>query len=103
MNFGLARKLNYIRKLKKKNLTEEFKQNNNKKSFFQIVYGTIIKIKNEIKDKKDMEKIILCDVQVKVYPKIENIFIKLINDAGYPGIKFEKKVDFERLYKERSN
>ena len=84
-------------------LTFEDKQNNNKKSFFQIVYGTIIKIKNEIKDKKEMEKIILCDAQIKVYPKIENIFIKLINDAGYPGIKFEKKVDFEKLYKERSN
>tara|TARA_B100001250_G_scaffold396454_1_gene402459 strand:+ start:1682 stop:2104 length:423 start_codon:yes stop_codon:yes gene_type:complete len=84
-------------------LTFQDKKNNKKKSFFEIIYTTIIKIKDEIKDKKELEKIILCDVQIKIYPKVEDIFINLIKNAGYTGIKFDKKIDFEKLYKERLN
>tara|TARA_Y100000590_G_scaffold425565_1_gene533700 strand:- start:1186 stop:1608 length:423 start_codon:yes stop_codon:yes gene_type:complete len=74
-----------------------------KKSFFEIVYSSIVKIKDEVKEKKDMEKIILCDVQNKIYPKLEKIFLDLMKDSGYPGVKFEKKVDFEKLYTEKIN
>jgi len=84
-------------------LTFQDKKNNKKKSFFEIIYTTIIKIKDEIKDKKELEKIILCDVQIKIYPKVEDIFINLIKNAGYTGIKFDKKIDFEKLYKEKLN
>ena len=84
-------------------LTFQDNKNNKKKSFFEIIYATIIKIKDEIKNKKELEKIILCDVQIKIYPKVENIFIRLIQDAGYTGIKFDKKVDFEKLYSEKFN
>ena len=84
-------------------LTFQDKKNNKKKSFFEIIYTTIIKIKDEIKDKKELEKIILCDVQIKIYPKVKDIFINLIKNAGYTGIKFDKKIDFEKLYKERLN
>ena len=76
---------------------------NNKKSYFEIVYATIIKINEEIKEKKDLEKIILCDVQNKIYPDIEKSLLDLLHNSGYPGVKFEKKVDFESLYNQKIN
>ena len=81
----------------------EDKDANEKKSYFEIVYATVISVDNEIKNKKDLEKIILCDVQVIIYPNIEKAFLNLIHNSGFPEIKFEKKVDFEKLYNERSN
>ena len=79
------------------------KQNNDKQSVFEIIYASVVRIDESVKDKKVLEKIILCDVQKEIYPKLEEIFTKLINDAGFPGLKFEKKVDFEKLYNERFN
>ena len=81
----------------------EDKEMNNKKAHFEIVYATIVKIEEEIKDKKELEKIILCDVQNKIYPNLEKIFINLLNNSGYPQIKLEKKIDFEKLYNEKFN
>ena len=74
-----------------------------KKSHFEIVYTSIVKIDEKVSDKKEMEKIILCDVPNKIYPDLERIFLNLLTDSGYPGIKFEKKVDFTELYKQRAN
>ena len=74
-----------------------------KKSHFEITYTSIVKIDEKVSDKKEMEKIILCDVPNKIYPDLERIFLNLLTDSGYPGIKFEKKIDFTKLYKERSN
>ena len=79
------------------------KQNNDKQSVLEIIYASVVRIDESVKDKKVLEKIILCDVQKEIYPKLEEIFTKLINDAGFPGLKFEKKVDFEKLYNERLN
>ena len=81
----------------------EDKELNEKKSHFEITYTTIVKIEDDVKDKKDLEKIILCDVPTKVYPRLEKVFINLLTDSGFPGIKFEKKINFEKLYKEKSN
>ena len=81
----------------------EDKNNNEKKSYFEIIYSTIIQVEGEIKDKKQLEKIILCDVQIKIYPQLEKSLLDLLHNSGYPGIKFEKKVDFESLYNERFN
>ena len=81
----------------------EDKNNNNKKSHFEINYSTIIKIEEDIKEKKDLEKIILCDVQIEIYPELEKSLLNLLHDSGYPSIKFEKKVDFEQLYNQRLN
>ncbi len=81
----------------------EDKHNNEKKSYFEIVYSTIIQIEGEINDKKKLEKIILCDVQNKIYPKLEKSLLDLLHNSGYPGIKFEKKVDFENLFNQRFN
>ena len=81
----------------------EDKEPSQKKSYFEIVFATIIRISEEIKEKKDLQKIILCDVQKKIYPDMENSFLNLLHNSGYPNIKFEKKVDFEKLYNERFN
>ena len=82
-----------------------FNDNNEskKKSLFEIIYSTIIKINEEIKDKKELEKIILCDVQIEIYPSLEKALLDLLHNSGYPGIKFEKKIDFETLYKQKVN
>ena len=74
-----------------------------KKSHFEIVYTSIVKIDEKVSDKKEMEKIILCDVPNKIYPDLEKIFLNLLTDSGFPGIKLEKKVNFTELYKQRSN
>ena len=81
----------------------EDKQENKKKSFFEINYSTIVKIEEDIKEKKDLEKIILCDVQIEIYPELEKSFLNLLHNSGYPNVKFEKKVDFEQLYNQRLN
>ena len=78
-------------------------EENKKKSYFEIVYSTIIKVDEEVKDKKELEKIILCDVQTEIYPDLEKALLDLLHNSGYPGIKFEKKVDFENLYKQKFN
>ena len=85
------------------NLRFEDKEENEKKSYFEIVYSTILKINEEINDKKEMEKIILCDVQTKIYPDLEKSLLNLLHNSGYEEIKFEKKVDFEALYNSRLN
>ena len=81
----------------------EDKGENKKKSHFEINFATIIKVDDEVKEKKELEKIILCDAQVEIYPDLEKSFLNLINNSGYPGIKFEKKINFEELYKKRFN
>tara|TARA_B100000676_G_C17969131_1_gene782160 strand:+ start:72 stop:494 length:423 start_codon:yes stop_codon:yes gene_type:complete len=81
----------------------EDKEANEKKSYFEIIYTTIIKVDDDIKEKKDLEKIILCDVPIKIYPELENSFLNLMHNSGHPDIKLEKKIDFEKLYKERFN
>ncbi len=74
-----------------------------KKSYFEIVNSTVIKVNEEIKEKKALEKIILCDVQVKIYPILEKSLLDLLHNSGYPNVKFEKKVDFEDLYNQKFN
>ena len=73
------------------------------KAFFEIKYATVISIDSSVVDKKIISKIVLCDLQKIIYPKIEKIFIDLIKNAGYPNIKFEKKVDFEKMYNDKFN
>ena len=74
-----------------------------KKSHFEITYASIVKIDENVSNKKEMEKIILCDVPNKIYPDLERIFLNLLTDSGYPGIRFEKKVDFTELYNQKTN
>ena len=81
----------------------EDKSVNEKKSHYEIVYSSVIKVDDNIKDKKDLEKIILCDVPNKIYPDLEKSFLNLIHNSGHPGIKLEKKIDFDKLYNEKFN
>ena len=79
----------------------EEKEKVKKKSYFEIIYSTIVKINEQVKDKKELEKIILCDVQTEIYPKLEEALLNVLKVSGYPNIKFEKKVNFEELYSQR--
>ena len=74
-----------------------------KKSYFEIVYTSVVKINDDINDKKDLEKIILCDVQNKIYPNLEKTFLNLIHNSGFPGVAIEKKIDFTQLFKQKAN
>ena len=81
----------------------EDKENNQKKAYFEIVFSTIVRINENVKDKKELERIILCDVQIEIYPDLEKSLLNLLHNSGYPGIKFEKKIDFEKLYNQKFN
>ena len=79
------------------------KEESKKKSYFEINFSTIIQVNDKINEKKEMEKIILCDVQIEIYPDLEKSFLNLLHNSGYPSIKFGKKIDFEELYNQRVN
>jgi len=81
----------------------EDKKFSEKKSYFEIVYASVVKINEDIKDKKDLEKIVLCDVQNEIYPNLEKTFLNLLHNSGFPEVKLEKKIDFNKLYSERFN
>jgi len=81
----------------------EDKEPNEKKSYFEIVYATVVKVDEDVKDKKDLERILLCDVQNKIYPNLEKTFLNLLHNSGFPEIKLDKKIDFTQLYKQKSN
>ena len=81
----------------------EDKQQNKKKSFFEMTYATIIQVDEDVKEKNELEKIILCDAQMEIYTDLEKSFLDMLQNSGYPNIKFEKKIDFEKLYNQRFN
>ena len=81
------------------NLKFEDKEDNKMKSFFEISYVTIIKVNEQIKDKNTLQKIVLCDVQKDIYKELEKSMLNLLHNSGYPAITFEKKIDFDKLYK----
>ena len=81
----------------------EDKEDVNKKSFFEIKFSTIVNIVGDVKEKSELEKILLCDVQEEILPDIEKSFLDLLHNSGYPGFTFEKKLDFTELYKQRTN
>ena len=81
----------------------EDKQDNKKKSYFEIIFSTIIKVNDEVKEKKEFEKIILVDVQSEIYPDLEKCLLNLLHNSGYKNVKFEKKIDFESLYNQKFN
>ena len=74
-----------------------------KKSHFELTYTTIIKLEKEIKEKKVLQKIILCDVQKEMYLEMEEALLNLLKMSVFPNIKFDKKIDFEELYNKKFN
>ncbi|WP_082255110.1 protein-export chaperone SecB [Candidatus Pelagibacter communis] len=84
-------------------LTYSDKGQSLKKSLFEVIFATVIKLNDEIKDKKDLGRIILCDLQNEIYPELEKTFLNVLHGSGYPELTFNKKVDFEELYKNNQN
>lgn len=82
-------------------LTLSDQSKNTKKSYFEIIYASVIRVDESLKDKKEIEKIVLCDVQNKIYPELEKIFLNIIKNSGFPNLILEKKVDFEKLYNQK--
>ena len=74
-----------------------------KKSYFEVIYTSVVRIEDVVKEKKDLQKIILCDVPTEIYTKLEKILLNLLTDSGFPGVKFDKKVDFNKLFNEKFN
>ena len=91
-------------KLIEVNTTLKFqdKENNEKKSYFEIVYASIVKLDENVKEKKEIQKIILCDVQKKIQPRMEKAFTDLINNSGFKQVKVNN-IDFEKLYNSQFN
>ena len=84
-------------------LTYKDKVENNNKSNFEIVYATVIKILDDKIKKEELERLILCELQIEIYPRLERIFLNIMKDAGFPNIKFSKKIDFKELYNKSLN
>ena len=81
----------------------EDKEETKHKSHFEMNYATIIKVDENVKEKKELERIILCDVQNKIFPNLEKSFLNMLHNSGYGNVKFEKKIDFENLYSQQFN
>ncbi len=81
----------------------EDKEESQYKSYFEMTYATIIKVDDDVNEKEELQKIILCDVQTKIYPDLEKAFLNILHNSGYKDVKFEKKIDFEKLYTEKFN
>ena len=92
-------------KMAEVSITTKFKEadDNQKNSYFEMIYAVIVKIDEDANTKEILEPIFLKEVPTEVYPKIEKIFLDLLNHSGYPNVKFESKVDFNELYKKRWN
>tara|TARA_Y100000768_G_C23640476_1_gene523824 strand:- start:219 stop:641 length:423 start_codon:yes stop_codon:yes gene_type:complete len=92
-------------KMAEVSITTKFKEadDNQKNSYFEMIYAVIVKIDEDVNTKEVLEPIFLKEVPTEVYPKIEKIFLDLLNHSGYPNVKFENKVDFNELYKKRGN
>ena len=67
----------------------------------KIVFSTIVEFNNQNLAKQEMEKTILVDIPLKIYPELRQIFIFLFENSGFKDIKINETVDFEKLYKIR--
>ena len=83
-------------------LNFEDKEEVKKKSYFEIIFTTIVRVEDKV-EKKELERIILCDVQEEIRPELEKAFLNMLNNSGYTGFNFEKKIDFEKLYNQKIN
>ena len=92
----VGQKLNELKEQVEQSLLE-------KKSYFEVIYTSVVRIEDGVKEKKDLQKIVLCDVPTEIYTELEKILLNLLSDSGYPGVKFDKKVDFTKLFKEKFN
>jgi len=64
----------------------------------KIIFSTIIELKEEIKEKIEIEKIILIQVPSEIYPKLRKIFVSIFESSGFKDIKINENIDFQKLY-----
>ena len=83
-------------------LTYEDKNKNKNKIFFEMIYATVVKIEEEKINQEEIKKFILCDLQTKIYPQIEKIFLSILRLSGFPDLQLNSKIDFDKLYNERN-
>ena len=68
-----------------------------------MTYASIVKIDEKVKNEKELKKILLCDVQNKISSNMQKISLNMLHDSGYSEVKFDKKIDFNKLYEEGSS
>ena len=92
-------------KMAEVSISTKFKNDENisKSSYFEMIYAVVVKISDEVNTKEELEPIFLKSVPGEVYPKIETIFLDLLKYSGYPNVKFERKINFDELFKKRSD
>ena len=92
-------------KMAEVSISTKFKNDENmsKSSYFEMIYAVVVKINDEVNTKEELEPIFLKSVPGEVYPKIETIFLDLLKYSGYPNVKFERKINFDELFKKRSD
>ena len=83
-------------------LTYEDKKNK-KKSFFEMTYATVIRIEEKNPNPKEMKKFILCDLQIEIHPQIQKIFEGILKLSGFPNLRLNSNIDFNKLYIEKNN
>ena len=76
---------------------------NKKKTYFEMIYATVVKLEEENPNPEEIKKFILCDLQIQIYPKIEKIFVEILKLSGFPDLHLKSKIDFNKLYNERKN
>ena len=76
---------------------------NKKKTFFEMIYATVVRIEEEKPNIEEVKKFILCDLQIQIYPQIEKSFLEILRLSGFPNLKLNSKIDFVKLYNERKN
>ena len=68
----------------------------------EINLATLISIEKKLKDKKELEKIILVTLPTEIYPILYETFVYLFSQAGVKNLIIKKEVDFEKLYNEKT-
>ena len=66
----------------------------------EIIYSTIVELKNE-NTKEEIEQIILINVPTEIYTELRKIFVFLFEKSGFKDVKISETVDFKKLYKLR--
>ena len=82
---------------------DKINKNKSKKTHFEMIYATIISIEEEKPNPKELKKLILCDLQIKIHPQVQETFVKILKLSGFPELQLKSKIDFNKLYNEKKN
>jgi len=76
---------------------------NKKKTYFEMTYATVIRIEEEKPSPEELKKLILCDLQIKIHPQVQETFVNILKLSGFPELQLKSKIDFNKLYNEKNN